>query len=143
MLHIAIGTFLEIYFLHVFNHLSKSDPLPPIDNFFHRRFMFISPLNADEHVRYEGGLSITTNALRSAFSLFPRGVVGAWHEVSMKHLPAYLQEMTWRFNNCKNQYLFRDTLMRRLASGNRIQGESRRLPKGTPPVSNLCLGASE
>jgi hypothetical protein len=31
---------------------------------------------------------------------------------------AHLQEMPWRFNNRKNQYLFRDTLMRLLASDN-------------------------
>jgi transposase-like protein len=73
---------------------------------------------AEEYVRYEGGLCVTTNAIESAFSLFKRGVVGAWHKVSVKHLPAYLQEMTWRFNNRKNQYLFRDTLMRLLASDN-------------------------
>jgi transposase-like protein len=73
---------------------------------------------AEEYVRYEGGLCVTTNAIESAFSLFKRGVVGAWHKVSVKHLPAYLQEMTWRFNNRKNQYLFRDTLMRLLASEN-------------------------
>lgn len=72
----------------------------------------------DEYVRYEGGLTITTNAIESAFSLFKRGVVGAWHKVSVKHLPAYLQEMTWRFNNRKNQYLFRDTLMQMLQSDN-------------------------
>jgi transposase-like protein len=71
---------------------------------------------ADEYVRYEGGLCVTTNAIESAFSLFKRGVVGAWHKVSVKHLPAYLQEMTWRFNNRKNQFLFRDTLQRLLAS---------------------------
>jgi hypothetical protein len=58
---------------------------------------------------------IGTNAIESAFSLFKRGV-GAWHKVSVKHLQAYLQEMTWRFNNRKNQFLFRDTLMRLLAS---------------------------
>jgi transposase-like protein len=73
---------------------------------------------ADEYVRYEGGLCVTTNAIESAFSLFKRGVVGAWHKVSVKHLPAYLQEMTWRFNNRKNQFLFRDTLQRLLASEN-------------------------
>jgi transposase-like protein len=73
---------------------------------------------AEEYVRYEGGLCVSTNAIESAFSLFKRGVVGAWHKVSVKHLPAYLQEMTWRFNNRKNQYLFRDTLMRLLASDN-------------------------
>jgi transposase-like protein len=72
----------------------------------------------EEYVRYEGGLCVTTNAIESAFSLFKRGIVGAWHKVSVKHLPAYLQEMTWRFNNRKNQYLFRDTLMRLLALEN-------------------------
>jgi len=73
---------------------------------------------SEEYVRCEGGLCVTTNAIESAFSLFKRGVVGTWHKVSVKHLPAYLQEMTWRFNNRKNQFLFRDTLQRLLASEN-------------------------
>jgi hypothetical protein len=73
---------------------------------------------AEEYVRYEGGLCVSTNAIESAFSLFKRGVVGAWHKVSVKHLPAYLQEMTFRFNNRKNPHLFRDTLQRLLASDN-------------------------
>ncbi len=74
--------------------------------------------SADEYVRYEKGMCVTTNSVESAFSLFKRGIVGAWHKVSAKHLPAYLQEMTFRFNNRKNQYLFRDTLIRLLASEN-------------------------
>jgi hypothetical protein len=37
---------------------------------------------------------------------------GTWHRVSAKHLQAYLDEMTWRFNNRKNDFLFRDTLIR-------------------------------
>ena len=51
----------------------------------------------------------------------PRSLCAGWlarGKVSVKHLPAYLQEMTWRFNNRKNQYFFRDTLMRLLASEN-------------------------
>ena len=70
--------------------------------------------SAKEYVRGE----VSTNSVESAFSLFKRGIVGAWHKVSVKHLPAYLQEMTWRFNNRKNQYLFRDTISKLLASGN-------------------------
>lgn len=35
-----------------------------------------------------------------------------------EHLSAFLHEVTWRFNNPKNQYLFRDTLMRLLACSN-------------------------
>ncbi len=72
--------------------------------------------SAGEYVRYEGGFCITTNGIESAFSLFKRGIVGAWHKVSAKHLQAYLQEMTFRFNNRKNPYLFRDTLTQMLKS---------------------------
>jgi len=32
--------------------------------------------------------------------------------MSAKHLSAYLDEMTFRFNNRANPYLFRDTLMK-------------------------------
>jgi transposase-like protein len=61
---------------------------------------------------------IYTNTVESAFSLLKRGIMGTWHRVSAKHLPAYLDEMTWRFNNRKNPYLFRDTMLRLIASGN-------------------------
>jgi len=50
--------------------------------------------------------------VESAFSLLKRGIVGTWHRISAKHLQAYLDEMTWRFNNRKNNFLFRDTLIR-------------------------------
>jgi hypothetical protein len=40
-----------------------------------------------------------------------RGIVGSWHKISAKHLQAYLDEMTWRFDNRSNPYLFRDTLI--------------------------------
>src|SRR5438876_548843 len=53
---------------------------------------------AAEYVRYENGFMVTTNTVESAFSLFKRGIVGAWHRVSPKHLAAYLNEMTFRFN---------------------------------------------
>jgi hypothetical protein len=32
--------------------------------------------------------------------------------------PAYLDELEWRFNNRENPYLFRDTLLRLIASEN-------------------------
>jgi transposase-like protein len=55
---------------------------------------------------------ITTNGIESAFSLLKRGIIGSWHKVSAKHLAAYLDEMTFRFNNRSNPFLFRDTLMK-------------------------------
>ncbi len=69
-----------------------------------------------ETIRHKDGVyvdgDITTNGIESAFSLLKRGIVGSWHKVSAKHLPAYLDEMTFRFNNRHNPYLFRDTLIK-------------------------------
>lgn len=53
---------------------------------------------------------ITTNGIESAFSLLKRGIVGSWHKVSAKHLQAYLEEMTFRFNRRNSKTLFLETL---------------------------------
>jgi transposase-like protein len=53
---------------------------------------------------------ITTNGIESAFSLLKRGVVGSWHKVSAKHLPAYLEEMSFRFNRRNSKTIFLETL---------------------------------
>jgi transposase-like protein len=67
-------------------------------------------VNLSDGVYVDG--DITTNGIESAFSLLKRGTIGSWHKVSAKHLAAYLDEMTFRFNNRSNPYLFRDTLMK-------------------------------
>jgi transposase-like protein len=67
-----------------------------------------------EYVRGEAH----TNSIESAFSLFKRGLRGSWHKLSAKHLQAYLEEMCFRFNNRKNPYLFRDTILKLIACPN-------------------------
>jgi transposase-like protein len=57
---------------------------------------------------------VSTNGVESAWSLFKRSIVGSYHQISAKHLDSYLQEFEWRFNGRKNEYLFRDTLIRLL-----------------------------
>ena len=61
---------------------------------------------AREYVRGD----IHTNTVENAFSLLKRGIMGTWHKISAKHLPAYLDEMQFRFNRRKNTNLFLDTL---------------------------------
>ena len=61
---------------------------------------------------------IYTNTVESAFSLLKRGIMGTWHKLSAKHLAAYLDEVTFRFNNRKNPYLFRDTLLKMIEAEN-------------------------
>ncbi len=59
---------------------------------------------------------VHTNSIEGAFSLFKRSIVGAFHQVSVKHLPAYLDEFEFRFDNRDNPYLFRDTILKLIAS---------------------------
>jgi transposase-like protein len=70
--------------------------------------------SAKEYVRGD----YHTNSVESAFSLLKRGIMGTWHKISAKHLAAYLNEMTWRFDNRKNPFLFRDTMLRLIHSDN-------------------------
>ena len=65
-------------------------------------------VNHSADVYVEG--DVTTNGIESAFSLLKRGIIGSWHKVSAKHLPAYLEEMTFRFNRRHSKTLFLDTL---------------------------------
>lgn len=62
----------------------------------------------DEWVRGD----VHTNTIESVWSLLKRSIIGSYHHVSVKHLPAYLDELEWRYNNRRNPYLFRDTLMK-------------------------------
>jgi transposase-like protein len=55
-----------------------------------------------------------TNNIENAWSLFKRSIVGSFHQISSKHVEAYLDEFEWRFNGRNNPYLFEDTLIRLL-----------------------------
>jgi transposase-like protein len=59
---------------------------------------------------------VHTNSMEGVWSLFKRSIVGSYHQVSGKHLDAYLDEFEWRFNQRENPYLFRDTLIRMIKS---------------------------
>jgi transposase-like protein len=63
--------------------------------------------SADE---WRGG--VHTNNVESVWSLLKRSVVGTYHQISVKHLHAYLDELEQRFNNRDNKFLFRDTLVK-------------------------------
>ncbi|MFC1935706.1 IS1595 family transposase [Chloroflexota bacterium] len=70
--------------------------------------------SAEEWVRGD----VHTNTVEGVWSLFKRSITGSYHKLSAKHLDAYLDELEWRFNNRKNPYLFRDTLIKLLGSTN-------------------------
>ncbi len=70
--------------------------------------------SADEWVRGD----VHTNSVENVWSLLKRSIMGSYHQVSKKHLDAYLDELEWRFNNRENPYLFRDTLLKLINSAN-------------------------
>jgi len=62
-------------------------------------------VRADVHTNTVEGVCSLKSALSSVITNQP---------LSAKHLPAYLDEMAFKFNNRENPYLFRDTLLKRL-----------------------------
>ena len=65
---------------------------------------------ADEYVRYEEGVCVTTNTVEGYFSILKRGINGVYHHVSKKHLHRYLGEFDYRYN------------ARQITDGERAQG---------------------
>jgi len=55
---------------------------------------------------------IHTNTVESAFSLFKRGLIGSFHQVSIKHLQKYLNEFFYRLNRREDADLFEQTVSR-------------------------------
>ncbi len=57
---------------------------------------------------------VHTNTVESVWSLLKRAIIGSYHQISHKHLDAYLDELEFRFDNRKNPYLFREVISRLL-----------------------------
>jgi transposase-like protein len=62
--------------------------------------------SALEFVRGE----VHTNSVENFWSLLKRGVIGSFHQISVKHLPRYINEFSYRFNFREDSDLFTKTL---------------------------------
>ncbi len=63
-----------------------------------------------EYVRGE----VHVNSVENVWSLLKRSIIGSYHQVSAKHLDAYLDELEFRYNNRENPYMFRDAMLKLL-----------------------------
>jgi transposase-like protein len=59
---------------------------------------------------------IHTNSLENVWSLLKRSIIGSYHQVSAKHLDAYLDELEFRFNNRENPHMFRIAMYKLLVA---------------------------
>jgi transposase-like protein len=57
--------------------------------------------SADEYVRFDEGVMVTTNTVEGFFSILKRGINGVYHHVGRKHLHRYLSEFDFRYNERK------------------------------------------
>jgi transposase-like protein len=85
------------------------------------QYKFILPKEKHEATIHEQELELTgairgTRTIEGAFSLFKRGVVGSYHQLSKDHLDSYLQEFCWRYNRRGMQPWMFDTLLRELVT---------------------------
>lgn len=55
-----------------------------------------------------------TNGIESFWALIKRGIVGQFHRVTLRHLPQYINEFTYRFNNRRTAGVFDVTLCKAL-----------------------------
>lgn len=53
-----------------------------------------------------------TNTVESFWALLKRGIIGQYHKVSLKHLPKYIDEFSYRWNYRKDNDLFTTTLFK-------------------------------
>jgi hypothetical protein len=66
----------------------------------------------EEYAKRVDGALITTNGIENFWSLFKRALVGQYHHVSVKHLPRYLDEATYKFNYREAANVFVQTVDR-------------------------------
>src|SRR5215210_684861 len=59
---------------------------------------------------------VHVNSAENVWSLLKRSIIGSYHQVSAKHLDAYLDELEFRFNNRENPHMFRDALCKLLVA---------------------------
>lgn len=63
--------------------------------------------NEGEYVRGD----VHINGIEGMWALLKRSVTGTYHHLSPKHLPSYIEERAFVFNNRENPHIFRDTVM--------------------------------
>ena len=90
-------------------HVDEERSLLITDSFsgYNRFDEFIRHLQVDHHrmFSYKG---INTNSIESFWAIIKRGIIGQYHQVSPEHLPNYITEFVFKYNNRNNENIFEE-----------------------------------
>lgn len=73
---------------------------------------FMPHQTVNHRVWYVSADGTHTNSIESFWALLKRGIVGQYHKVSLHHLPAYINEFSYRFNHRNSANVFDLTIER-------------------------------
>jgi transposase-like protein len=76
--------------------------------------------SANEYVRREKSVCITTNGVEAYFAILKRGNYGVYHHWSKKYLAQYLREFDWRYNVRKIEDSERTLIALKMIGGKRL-----------------------
>jgi hypothetical protein len=100
---------------------------------FRRDLMFVT--HREQFTK--GNISI--NKVEGFFSLMQRGLIGQYHKLSLKYLPFYLSEFTFRYNNNLNSKSLDKAIEMSIVSNKCMLSISVNLPKRQFNLQNLRL----
>lgn len=96
--------------LNAFVRMAVSHKVSLISTDEHRGYLQLGKNFPHGFVRHGAGQyvhgAIHTNTIEGFWSIVKRGIVGTFHKVSAKHLPLYVNEFEFRYNNRKNADIF-------------------------------------
>jgi len=75
---------------------------------------FVAHKTVNHQKEYVNG-ECYTNTIEGFWALLKRGITGQYHKVSRHHLPKYIDEFCYRYNNRKNENVFDALLFRSLS----------------------------
>lgn len=93
-------------------HVDTDDSLLITDEYkgYSRMSTIIEHIQIDHQKAYSYK-GVNTNTIESFWAIIKRGLVGQYHQVSLKHLPKYVSEFVFKYNNRMKDDMF-ETLVR-------------------------------
>lgn len=67
-----------------------------------------------DHTKLYSYKGVNTNTIESFWAIIERGIMGQYHSVSVKHLPKYIAEFVYKYNNRKDNEAMFYELVRKL-----------------------------